>query len=121
MNGLPMRFRDKVCIVSGGDSGIGRAVSERFAAEGGRVLLVDQDETHSGEVVRSITGAGGTAAFEKADVAVSAEVRAAMRSRARSASRRIWRRSSPFSRRTKRTSSTAPRSLPTAVGSTSCR
>ncbi len=74
----PVRFAEKVCIVSGGDSGIGRAVSERFAAEGGRVLLVDRDDEHSGEIVRAIGDAGGTAAFAKADVSVSGEVRAAI-------------------------------------------
>jgi glucose 1-dehydrogenase len=35
-----MRFEDKVCIVSGGGSGIGRACCERFAREGGRLDIL---------------------------------------------------------------------------------
>jgi NAD(P)-dependent dehydrogenase (short-subunit alcohol dehydrogenase family) len=34
-----MRFTDKVCIVSGGGSGIGRGACERFAAEGGQLRV----------------------------------------------------------------------------------
>ena len=40
-----MRFTDKVCIVTGGGSGIGRAACERFAAEGGKVAVVDLNQT----------------------------------------------------------------------------
>jgi NAD(P)-dependent dehydrogenase (short-subunit alcohol dehydrogenase family) len=35
------RLRDKVCVVTGGGSGIGLATTRRFAAEGGRVVVVD--------------------------------------------------------------------------------
>ncbi len=37
-----MRFKDKVVIVTGAAGGIGRACAERFAREGGRLVLVDQ-------------------------------------------------------------------------------
>ncbi|GIU92664.1 MAG: 2-hydroxycyclohexanecarboxyl-CoA dehydrogenase [Acidimicrobiia bacterium] len=36
-----MRFRDRVCLVTGGGSGIGAAVVERLASEGGRVAVLD--------------------------------------------------------------------------------
>jgi NAD(P)-dependent dehydrogenase (short-subunit alcohol dehydrogenase family) len=39
-----MRFKNKVCIVNGGGSGIGRATCERFVAEGGKVVVVDLNE-----------------------------------------------------------------------------
>ena len=39
-----MRFRDKVCLVTGGGSGIGKAACLRLAAEGGRVVVVDINE-----------------------------------------------------------------------------
>jgi NAD(P)-dependent dehydrogenase (short-subunit alcohol dehydrogenase family) len=74
-----MRFADKVCLVTGGASGIGRASCERFAAEGGRVAVVDSHREHGEETVRAITAAGGEATFLKADVSVPTEVKAAVR------------------------------------------
>jgi len=74
-----MRFKDKVCVVSGGGSGIGRATCERFAAEGGRVVVVDLNEEHGNETVKTITDAGGESIFAKTDVSNSAEVQAAVK------------------------------------------
>jgi NAD(P)-dependent dehydrogenase (short-subunit alcohol dehydrogenase family) len=74
-----MRFTDKVCLVTGGGSGIGRASCERFAAEGGKVVVVDANVEHGAEAARAITEAGGEAIFAKADVSVSTEVQAAVR------------------------------------------
>ena len=74
-----MRFKDKVCVVSGGGSGIGRATCERFAAEGGRVVVVDLNEEHGKETVKIITSAGGQGIFAKTDVSNSAEVQAAVK------------------------------------------
>lgn len=73
-----MRFQDKVCIVTGGGSGIGRATCVQFAREGGKVLVVDLNEEHGNDAVKFIVDAGGTAAFAKADVGKSAEVLAAV-------------------------------------------
>ncbi len=73
-----MRFTDKICVVTGGGSGIGRAACERFAAEGGKVVVVDLSDVHGGETVAAITAAGGEAFFAKANVGESAEVRAAI-------------------------------------------
>ncbi|HKC63629.1 MAG TPA: SDR family oxidoreductase [Pyrinomonadaceae bacterium] len=74
-----MRFKDQVCIVSGGGSGIGRATCERFAAEGGRVVVVDLNEEHGNETVKAITSKGGQSIFAKADVSNSADVQAALK------------------------------------------
>lgn len=74
-----MRFKDKVCIVTGGGSGIGRATCERFAAEGARVVVVDLNEEHGRETVSEITGKNGQAIFARADVSNSSEVRAAIK------------------------------------------
>lgn len=74
-----MRFKDQVCIVSGGGSGIGRATCERFAAEGGRVVVVDLNEEHGKETVKAIEGKGGEAIFALADVSNSADVQAAVK------------------------------------------
>lgn len=41
---MALRFKDKVSIVTGGGSGIGKEVARRFVAEGGRVVLNGRDE-----------------------------------------------------------------------------
>jgi glucose 1-dehydrogenase len=73
-----MRFKQKSCIVTGGGSGIGRAICEQFAAEGANVLIVDIDPGHGEEVVKSIAGRSGEGAFAKCDVSNSTEVQAAV-------------------------------------------
>lgn len=73
-----MRFTDKVCIVTGGGSGIGRATCERFASEGGSVLVVDINAQHGNETVQAITTAGGQALFAATDIADPAQVQAAV-------------------------------------------
>ena len=37
-------FRDRVAVVTGGASGIGRAMAERFGAEGMKIVLADVEE-----------------------------------------------------------------------------
>jgi NAD(P)-dependent dehydrogenase (short-subunit alcohol dehydrogenase family) len=44
MNGLH-RFENKVALVTGSGRGIGRAIAERFASEGAKVVLIDRDES----------------------------------------------------------------------------
>lgn len=73
-----MRFTDQVCLVTGGGSGIGRATCRRLAAEGGRVVVADVSEEGGAETARLIGTDGGEAVFVKVDVAVAAEVRAAV-------------------------------------------
>lgn len=74
-----MRFTDKVCVVTGGGSGIGRAACVRFAAEGGKVCVVDLNEAHGNETVQAITQAGGESIFAKTNVADSPAVQAAIK------------------------------------------
>jgi NAD(P)-dependent dehydrogenase (short-subunit alcohol dehydrogenase family) len=73
-----MRFKDKVCVVSGGGSGIGRAACERFAHEGGRVTVVDVNEAHGNDTVATIAHASGESIYAKANVADSNEVQQAI-------------------------------------------
>jgi len=58
---------DKVAFVSGGGSGIGRAIAETYAREGAKVVIADVNEAHGQETVKAITEAGGTAFFIKGD------------------------------------------------------
>jgi NAD(P)-dependent dehydrogenase (short-subunit alcohol dehydrogenase family) len=69
------RLQDKVAIVTGGASGIGRATSALFAREGAKVVVVDLGEESGRDVLQEITAAGGTAIYVRADVSRSADVR----------------------------------------------
>jgi 2-keto-3-deoxy-L-fuconate dehydrogenase len=56
-----MRLKDKVAIVTGGGSGIGRAAALRFAAEGAAVAIADVSDAAARETQAQIAGAGGRA------------------------------------------------------------
>ena len=65
---------DKVALVTGAASGIGRAAALAFAREGARVVLADVDVQCGEETAQLVTKSGGEAAFLKADVSSSADV-----------------------------------------------
>lgn len=58
---------DKVAFVSGGGSGIGRAIAETYAKEGAKVVIADINEANGNDTVKAITDAGGEAFFVKGD------------------------------------------------------
>ena len=63
----------KVVVVTGAGHGIGRAVAERFAIEGARVVVNDVDQARADEVARALAG---EAVGVRADVAKSSDVSA---------------------------------------------
>ena len=46
-----MRLEGTVAMITGGASGLGRAVAERFVAEGARVVILDRSEARIAELV----------------------------------------------------------------------
>ena len=68
-----MRLRDKVTIITGGASGIGRACALLFAREGARVVVGDIDATRGRETVRLIADEGRAAKFVATDVTVATD------------------------------------------------
>src|SRR5438105_6028629 len=79
-----MRLKDKVALVTGGGSGIGRAICERFAAEGARVVVNDVRQ-EAAEATAKALGAGARAIA--ADVADSRAVSAMFAALARETGR----------------------------------
>jgi NAD(P)-dependent dehydrogenase (short-subunit alcohol dehydrogenase family) len=70
------RFENKVVIVTGGTSGIGRAAALMFAAEGGKVAFCGRNIERGKDVEDRIRDAGDEATFIRADVRNESEVRA---------------------------------------------
>jgi NAD(P)-dependent dehydrogenase (short-subunit alcohol dehydrogenase family) len=62
------RLADRVAVITGAASGIGRASAEMFAAEGATVVVVDIDKAGCDSTVEAITAAGGQAHAYPADV-----------------------------------------------------
>lgn len=69
------RLQDKIVVVTGGASGIGRASSLLFAREGAKVVVSDVDIEGGHETVRAIKENNGEAIFVKADVSKEHDVR----------------------------------------------
>lgn len=69
-------FTDKVALVTGGTSGIGKATAIALAAAGAKVVLSGRREPEGNAVVAEITAAGGTASFFKADASVESQIAA---------------------------------------------
>ena len=68
-------FSDKVALVTGGTSGIGKTTAIEFARAGAKVVLTGRREKEGAQVVDAIKKLGGDAAFIRTDVAKDADVK----------------------------------------------
>ena len=68
-------LRDKTCWVSGGASGIGRAIVSAMIDSGAKVIVADLDEAMAGDVVQEARNRGGDVVFAKVDVLDDQSVR----------------------------------------------
>jgi NAD(P)-dependent dehydrogenase (short-subunit alcohol dehydrogenase family) len=74
MTSAPMPFKDKVTIVTGGGTGIGRATAAAFAAAGSRVVINGRNELTLRDTVHEISTRGGVASYVVGDVSRATDV-----------------------------------------------
>jgi len=71
-----MRLEDKVAIITGAGSGMGRVAAQMFASEGAKVVVAEYDEKAGAETADLVRGAGGEATFVQTDVSSEADAAA---------------------------------------------
>jgi NAD(P)-dependent dehydrogenase (short-subunit alcohol dehydrogenase family) len=71
-------YENKVALVTGGTSGIGKATAIAFAEAGAKVVLTGRREKEGSDVVAQIEKLGGTASFFRADFSKDADVQASI-------------------------------------------
>jgi NAD(P)-dependent dehydrogenase (short-subunit alcohol dehydrogenase family) len=74
-----MRLENKVALITGAGSGIGRETALLFAQEGARIVAVDVNDAAGESVVAELKSAGGEAVYTHADVSKAADTEAMVR------------------------------------------
>jgi NAD(P)-dependent dehydrogenase (short-subunit alcohol dehydrogenase family) len=69
-------LQDRVAIITGAASGLGRAAAIRFAEEGARVLVADVNDEGGAKTVEQVGAAGGEAVFVHTDVSSASQTQA---------------------------------------------
>ncbi len=73
---MHVKLANKIAIITGAGSGMGRAAALLFAAEGAKIAVIDINERSAAETVRDIEAAGGKAFAMSADVSKGSDVEA---------------------------------------------
>jgi NAD(P)-dependent dehydrogenase (short-subunit alcohol dehydrogenase family) len=72
------RFEGKAVVITGGTRGIGGAASRQLGREGARTVITGRTQEDGEKIVAEITAAGGTAVFQRGDVAIEEDSNAAI-------------------------------------------
>ena len=73
------RLTNRVALVTGAASGIGKAIAQRLASEGAAVVVTDVQDDAGADVAKGIVGEGGRASYAHLDVTQEGEWRNAVR------------------------------------------
>jgi NAD(P)-dependent dehydrogenase (short-subunit alcohol dehydrogenase family) len=73
-----MSLKDKVAMITGAGSGIGRATAITLAARGAKVVVADINDDAAAATVEAIRDAGGTAVAQHVDICVEAQIKSAI-------------------------------------------
>jgi NAD(P)-dependent dehydrogenase (short-subunit alcohol dehydrogenase family) len=68
-----MRLKDKVALITGSGSGIGRETALLFAGEGAKIVVVDINDAGGQETVSQVKAGGGQAVYVRADISKAAD------------------------------------------------
>ena len=71
---MPMKLKDKVAVITGAGSGLGRAMALRFAEEGARIIIAELNEAKAEETLRAVQAMGTEAFAVTTDVSSSESV-----------------------------------------------
>jgi NAD(P)-dependent dehydrogenase (short-subunit alcohol dehydrogenase family) len=73
-----MKLDGRIALITGGNSGIGRATAHLFAEEGATVVVTGRNQERGDEVVQAIRAKGGNAVFIRSDVRIAEDCREAV-------------------------------------------